>query len=110
MANLPEVAKRRRGRPPKPISTELVETASELEYEEIDMTPEPKSNESTMGRKVSRVVFHTGIQVGMEVRNSLDEVRNNVKMSLCEHGILITRDNGEQMVVGMADILSAKLA
>lgn len=66
--------------------------------------------ETTLGRKVTRVVFHTGIQVGMEYKNSLDEVRNNVQMKLCEHGVLITRENGEQMVVGMADILSAKLA
>lgn len=70
----------------------------------------PVKSNSTLGRQVTRVVFHTGIQVGMEVKNSLDEVRNKVQMSLCEHGVLITRENGEQMVVGMADILSAKLA
>lgn len=74
----------------------------------VEQTYEPV--ESTLGRKVTRAVFHTGVQVGMQVRHSLDEIRDKVHMKLCEHGLLVTRDNGEQMVVGMADILSAKLA
>lgn len=79
--------------------------------EQVEKVEAPVMNyESTLGRVCSRVVFHTGIQVGKTVHNSLDTVRHNVQMKLCEHGVLITEASGEQMIVGMADILSIKLA
>lgn len=66
--------------------------------------------ESTLGRRVSRVVFHTGVQIGMQVRNSLDALKHNVEMHLCEHGVLIREASGQETIVGMADILTVRLA
>lgn len=65
--------------------------------------------ESTMNREVSRVVFHTGVQIGTTVHNSLDTIKHNVHMRLCEHGVLI-KHNDTETVVGMADILTVRLA
>lgn len=65
------------------------------------------------GRKpdqhVQRVQFHTGVQIGNTVRNSLDATRDKMNMTMCHHGVHIKTETGDQYIVGMPDILWVKL-
>lgn len=58
---------------------------------------------------VSRVQFHTGVQIGNRVHNSLDAIKNQVDMRMCHHGVHIVTAAGDQYIVGMPDILWVKL-
>jgi putative ubiquitin-RnfH superfamily antitoxin RatB of RatAB toxin-antitoxin module len=64
------------------------------------------------GRKaeqhVQRVQFHTGVQIGNSVRNSLDATKDKVQMTMCHHGVFIKTET-DQYIVGMPDILWVKL-
>lgn len=59
-------------------------------------------------KKVQRVQFHTGVQLGTKVRNSLDADVDNAEMTLVEHGVYIKIAAGDY-IVGMPDILWVKL-
>lgn len=59
-------------------------------------------------KPVQRVQFHTGVQLGTKVRNSLDADVDNAEMTLVEHGVHIKIAAGEY-IVGMPDILWIKL-
>ena len=61
-------------------------------------------------RHVARVQFHTGVQLGNVVRNSLDAIKDRVDMTLCHHGVHIVTENAGEYIVGMPDILWIKLA
>lgn len=61
------------------------------------------------GRKVKRITLHNGVQIGTQVKNTIDEIAQNVSMSLCDHGVLVIEGNGNQTIVGMADILTIRL-
>lgn len=60
-------------------------------------------------RAVQRVQFHTGVQIGTRVKNSLDCVVDKVDMKMCFHGVLIQTETGDEFIVGMPDILWVKL-
>lgn len=59
-------------------------------------------------KQVQRVQFHTGVQLGNRVRNSLDADMDNADMVLVEHGVYIKLAAGDY-IVGMPDILWVKL-
>ena len=60
-------------------------------------------------RPVQRVQFHTGVQIGTRVKNSLDCIVDKVDMRMCFHGVLIQTETGDEFIVGMPDILWVKL-
>lgn len=106
MESLPEP--RRRGRPRK-LATPMDGDVTNVPYDLIDDLPVSSKEVITAGRQVQRVQFHTGVHVAFQPRLSLDADKDNVTMSLCEHGLYILLSDGSEYVVGLPDILWMKL-
>lgn len=66
--------------------------------------------QSLFGRRVTRITLYNGVQIGTAMKKTIDEVAQNVSMSLCEHGVLVQEASGIQTIVSMADILTVRLA
>ncbi len=84
---------------------------TEVPYDLIDdeIIEKFKATSESRGRHVQRVQFHTGVQIGNRVRNSLDATVDAVLMQLVEHGVQIDTQAEETYIVGMPDILWVKL-
>lgn len=107
MEPLPEQI-RRRGRPPK-LKAEGADMEVDVPYDLIDDAQKLIVNRFESRHKpVQRVQFHTGVQLGNRVRNSLDADMDNADMILVEHGVYIKIAAGDY-IVGMPDILWVKL-
>lgn len=77
-------------------------------YDLIDDAHKLTKKFESRGKLVQRVQFHTGVQLGTKVRNSLDADVDNAEMTLVEHGVHIKIAAGDY-IVGMPDILWVKL-
>jgi hypothetical protein len=84
---------------------------SHVPYDLIDddVVKKFKQKAESRGRHVQRVQFHTGVQIGNRVRNSLDADVDQVYMHLVEHGVQIETVSKDTYIVGMPDILWVKL-
>lgn len=99
---------RRRGRPPK-LRAEESQVEVDVPYDLIDDAQKLIVNRfESRYKPVQRVQFHTGVQLGNRVRNSLDADVDNADMVLVEHGVYIKIAAGNY-IVGMPDILWVKL-